>query len=113
MAVHLNARLNTKFVPILFATALLTSLLGSRARASLETAAEPPAPEYGLPQGAPPMELDEVRALGTDPERVDRRPGITPITMAGAGDSLQAPADRDQATESDRLQMQPSEAAQR
>lgn len=89
MAVHLNARLKTRFIPFLFTAAILITLGESLARASSEGG-----PSSGeVPSAVAPAESDEslgvtreeIRAVmseGVDPSRLDRRPGFSPIVVA-------------------------------
>jgi hypothetical protein len=94
MAVHLNASLKTRFIPILFSlvVAILVASANHVARAS--------APE-GAPEGTMETELSNIpapaesanlgeaqiydhRELAELPEtsRIDRRPGFSPISVA-------------------------------
>ena len=71
MAVHLNARLKTRFIPFfLFTAAALVSVLALLAHASPE----------GLPVSR--EEIQMVMSEGVDPGRLDRRPGFSPIVVA-------------------------------
>jgi hypothetical protein len=102
MAVHLNARLKTRFIPALFAVVALTSLLGSLSHANGDPAAE----SLIVPR----EELDAVMSESVDPSRLDRRPGISPITIAMPGSGEQPAPGEEYPILTDQLPAQPSEA---
>jgi hypothetical protein len=67
MAVHLNARLKTRFIPYLFTVAVFVIITTALAHATLEVA---------------PDELRAVMDESVDPSRLDRRPGFSEIVVA-------------------------------
>ena len=84
MAVHLNARLNTRFIPVLFTVAALLCLGGTLAHASAESDGARPLP-LASPADAPLATAEELSAVmseGVDSARLDRRPGLGEITVA-------------------------------
>lgn len=127
MAVHLNARLNTRFIPVLFAVAILTSLISSFVHASaeqvLEARSEAQPLQYGIedlcaaPADAETMarELEEALRDGADPARIDRVPGFSPITVVAAPNAeaeIGAPYTASPEV-TDTIQAQPGEAEAR
>ena len=82
MSVHLSARLNTRFIPILFsvALALMVATAAVHAHASGELNQDQIQTQVQEPSEA----SEELRDLmeNAKPERVDRRPGFSPITFA-------------------------------
>ena len=96
MAVHLNARLNTRLIPILFsaAIALLVASAAVHAHASGDATQDQIQTQFQEPletQDIPREELREVME-NAKPERVDRRPGFSPVTLAPARDESVAEA---------------------
>lgn len=80
MAVHLNAHLKTRFIPILFTVVALLTLSETLARASSDGEALPAESDESL--GVTREELRAVMSESDDPSRLDRRPGFSPITVA-------------------------------
>jgi hypothetical protein len=110
MAVHLNARLNTRFIPVLFTLAVLLSLGATLVHASTDGVASPD--DAQALTVAPPDEAAELRAVmdeSVDPSRIDRRPGFSTVIVAP---QLNARKDEEPARQdvSDRLSVQPQEA---
>ena len=80
MAVHLNARLKTRFIPLLFILALLVSLGATLLHASAD-GVSPSAADDELSD----VSRDEIQAVmseGTDPGRLNRSPGFSTILAA-------------------------------
>jgi hypothetical protein len=124
VAVHLNARLHSRFIPILFsmAVALVAASsvgLGHAHAAGEPTVLQPSALDENAPLSAvDPLETtrEEIRALVQDshPEYIERTPGFSPITVvpekskepiAGIGSSDQPQMEM----MTDQLQTQPLE----
>jgi hypothetical protein len=104
MAVHLDARLNTRFIPILFSVALALivasaavhahasgDLSQSAAQDQIQTQVQEPLEAQDTPR-------EELRELmeNAKPERVDRRPGFSPISLVPAKDEPVAEVTEDQ-----------------
>lgn len=125
MAVHLNARLNTRFIPILFAVAILTSLISSFVHASSEIILpDPQQLEYEVEDlsAAPDgealardrFEVEEILRESIDPTRIDRVPGFSPTQVVAVPSPESAPvAPYTIEAVSDSISMQPGEAEAR
>lgn len=93
MSVHLNARLKTRYIPLLFSVALLITLGAAISRAAHASA---DGPGGGAPVPAEPfvseLEIREVMSEGVDPSRVERRPGFSTTITLVTGDESETPA---------------------
>ena len=87
MAVHLNARLKTRFIPYLFTLAILLVVTETLAHAGSDSSSSvyegegedmPLAPSLSVTR----QELQAVMSEGTDPDRLDRRPGFSDTIIA-------------------------------
>src|SRR5262245_41241081 len=84
MAVHLNARLNTRFIPHLIGAVAFVLLFSSLAHAATldEEGVSIVAESTSALSEVSSDELKAVMSEGQEPARIDRRPGFSPMIVA-------------------------------